>query len=751
MSIDIVEDLTPRVQYVASAAQTVFAYPFAVFQESDLVAYVDGVLKILSTHYTVTGETDDLGGDVTFLVPMIGGEIVTLYRDTTIERTTDLQQNGPLASSTLNDELDKLYVIAQEQRNALLRAMRLSPIDTSLDGDLTLPLKAARAGKYQAFDANGLPIASAGTGNDSALRTDLAASTGALLVAYVQSGVGAIPRAIRNPLLECIYPEDFGAVGDGVTNDTTPLQRAATAAVGKRMVLSTGKTYIYSAAIPIGSGTTVDGYGATLKTTTTNVACFTATSKANMRVRGVFFVATTAGATAHVGPVVWIGCTDSTVELCDMSGCQCHGVELNGTARCTVQDNYFHGFLGSVQDSSDVAIYNAATLNVVTRNRCFGGNDCGVLVQDPLTGLVPTKNKVFGNQVGQHKAYGIVNYIGGPGGVGDSWNEYYDNDIEDIQGSAATNRSSGAGFYSVGGWTGGTRVYDNRIRNCCVQTLDRMLAPAGIGFTGIKAGVEKPYIGGNSIDGMTQGDGILIVLSPGGVVLGTNRVRIPSTNNATGAGGGTLVGSGIRIESASNVTLAPQDAECAGTGQALFIFATVAQSDITVTGGEYVGSIGAPVRVDQAGGFTTANLLLDGVRAKQTGNTSNAFQLASIAGGSMPGCVGTAGTQPALAVTACTDFDYLPGKFSNTANPVITTSGVCTNSRMAVNFGTSATGMQNGGTGCAVTWRANAAPATGTWAVGDTTEQSVPVVGNPKRWRCTVAGNPGTWVSEGNL
>jgi hypothetical protein len=44
-----------------------------------------------------------------------------------------------------------------------------------------------------------------------------------------------------------------------------------------------------------------------------------------------------------------------------------------------------------------------------------------------------------------------------------------------------------------------------------------------------------------------------------------------------------------------------------------------------------------------------------------------------------------------------------------------------------------------------------AAPTTGTWAVGDFVQNSVPSVGQPKGWLCTVAGNPGTWVSTGNL
>lgn len=44
-----------------------------------------------------------------------------------------------------------------------------------------------------------------------------------------------------------------------------------------------------------------------------------------------------------------------------------------------------------------------------------------------------------------------------------------------------------------------------------------------------------------------------------------------------------------------------------------------------------------------------------------------------------------------------------------------------------------------------------AAPAAGTWSVGDICENGIVSVGTPKGWRCTVAGTPGTWVSEGNL
>lgn len=44
-----------------------------------------------------------------------------------------------------------------------------------------------------------------------------------------------------------------------------------------------------------------------------------------------------------------------------------------------------------------------------------------------------------------------------------------------------------------------------------------------------------------------------------------------------------------------------------------------------------------------------------------------------------------------------------------------------------------------------------AAPTAGEWKRGDRVLNSSPSVGAPKGWICTVSGTPGTWVSEGNL
>jgi len=66
-------------------------------------------------------------------------------------------------------------------------------------------------------------------------------------IQYDPAGTGAVATTVQAKLRESVSVKDFGAVGNGIANDTTALQAAITYAVsnGKALYIPSG-TYLYS-------------------------------------------------------------------------------------------------------------------------------------------------------------------------------------------------------------------------------------------------------------------------------------------------------------------------------------------------------------------------------------------------------------------------------------------------------------------------------------------------------------------------
>ena len=79
---------------------------------------------------------------------------------------------------------------------------------------------------------------------------------------FLPAGANAVTRTIQNKLRDIVSVMDFGAVGDGVTNDSAALQAAFTAAAGKSLLIPPGSYSVGSATLTLPAGTTVSAYGA---------------------------------------------------------------------------------------------------------------------------------------------------------------------------------------------------------------------------------------------------------------------------------------------------------------------------------------------------------------------------------------------------------------------------------------------------------------------------------------------------------
>jgi hypothetical protein len=210
MSIDTINDLPRVVSYTASAAQDEFDYPFPVFTDADLTVYVDDVLQALDTDYTVAGEGDDLGGSITFLTPMAGGEIVVIYSELAIERVTDFSVNGPQTSVQFNDEFDRLTLICRELKDRIGRAIRWPFTAAQPSADLELNPISDWYDKFLKIGATGL-----------------------LEAADLISGVVALTADVIGQL---IHPQSAGELANGIT----PVRYWYDVGVLKRYTLNNG-------------------------------------------------------------------------------------------------------------------------------------------------------------------------------------------------------------------------------------------------------------------------------------------------------------------------------------------------------------------------------------------------------------------------------------------------------------------------------------------------------------------------------
>lgn len=82
--------------------------------------------------------------------------------------------------------------------------------------------------KFVLKDANDVLIATYDnvTGNGSGILSSLAASSGSSLVGFIQTGANAVTQTVQSKLRETVSVKDFGAVGDGTTDDTAAIQAA---------------------------------------------------------------------------------------------------------------------------------------------------------------------------------------------------------------------------------------------------------------------------------------------------------------------------------------------------------------------------------------------------------------------------------------------------------------------------------------------------------------------------------------------
>ncbi len=211
-----VSSTVPRIQYTGGGGVTSFPFTFGVKETSEiqviLTTVATGVETVLeeTTHYSVACTNSDCtsGGTVNTVATYTSASQITIRLNVALTQASDFVENQPTLYETFEDALDKLTRIVKQIDDRVGRGPLLKK-SSSLTG---INFPDPGAGYYIRWNAAGTALEAVSAVNDSG--------------SYLASGTGAVSRSVSSKLGEIVSVKDFGAVGDGVTDDTAAIQAA---------------------------------------------------------------------------------------------------------------------------------------------------------------------------------------------------------------------------------------------------------------------------------------------------------------------------------------------------------------------------------------------------------------------------------------------------------------------------------------------------------------------------------------------
>ena len=157
-------------------------------------------------------------------------------------------------------------------------------------------------------------------------------------IGFLQSGTGAVTRTAQAKMQDVVSVKDFGAVGDGVTNDAAAIQAAVNSlpATGGGLYFPTG-TYLIGSAITINKPGVYfgDGWATNIRTNSATANSFTVSGAEQVQIENMRF---TSAVTKTAGWYVDVAASANRFRLSDfaMEGA-IGGMRTAAVATCTIE------------------------------------------------------------------------------------------------------------------------------------------------------------------------------------------------------------------------------------------------------------------------------------------------------------------------------------------------------------------------------------------------------------------------------
>jgi hypothetical protein len=380
-------------------------------------------------------------------------------------------------------------------------------------------------------------------------------------VTFLQAGANAVERTAQSKMRDTVSVKDFGAVGDGVANDTAAIQNAVNS--GNTNILVPKGTYLLSSLVTITSTVTLYGEG-TFKEPVLREATILVSSADNVCFDGLTFEGPETLAAWNAGGAVYRQAYKAFVKFQNCDGGIVKNTRSSGKRgtvwadacnRMQIENNFTEGFFGPVSGASPAdanwstayflqgGIQHQLTTNSANENGSVVllGNDTSYNIVMNTSGQDNHDNGIY-NSSGDFSSFigGVFDNPTGSGlkirGRGHT-----------VSGNTVRNtKTLAAGIFLTGNGVVPDAYNANGYGTVCVGNTLQDVAGIGIGMEGQDGYYARDFIiSNNTIENHTPGlasEAAILVTATRGAKITDNIIRGSTATYAIGlfgAGGGT--------------------------------------------------------------------------------------------------------------------------------------------------------------------------------------------------------------------